>query len=175
MYSSLPFLRVSVCHLLCKPSRVLWVSVFAVRFKERMSIAWPNRQQECKDSRTLTQLSPPFIWGQRETVFGSSQHWDDRSCRTDGYKDFNICFLEMKGHHGSKAAISLKRALKTQEPSSNFIHMLDWNLRVWPIAFGCLGTPVQSSAIVARPTLNSCEPHCSGATQSSRDRCRVLR
>lgn len=114
------------------------------------------------------------VSGKREPVFGSPQHRDDRNCRTDGYKDFNICFLERKGHHGSEAGISLKRALKTQDPSSNFIHMLDWNPRVWPIAFGCLGTPGQSSAIVVRSTLNSCEPHCSGTTQSSRDRCRVL-
>lgn len=114
------------------------------------------------------------VSGKRETVFGSSQHWDDRSCRPDSYKDFNIYFLERKGHHSSEAGISLKRALKTQEPSSNCIYMLDWNLTVLPVAFGCLGTPVQSSAIVVRPTLNSDEPHCSGARQSSRDRCRVL-
>lgn len=114
------------------------------------------------------------VSGKKETAFGSSQLWDDRSHRTDGYKDFSTCFLERKGHYVSEAGISLKRALKTQEPSSNFLYMLNWNLTVLPVAFGCLETPVQSSAIVARSTLNSDEPHCSGARQSSRDRCRVL-
>ena len=43
---------------------------------------------------------------------------ENGSSRANSYKDVNICFLNRKGHHDSKAPISLegyRRALQTQE------------------------------------------------------------